>query len=314
VAVLLATRDSARFIEPQLVSLCENATPFTLHWLDDHSSDDTRDRVRRLSQRLRLELCEWHQNEGLGVPGTYFELLACVEADLYLFCDHDDIWQSGKLDATVADLSSRASLAALNYSEPWVFHGEDLQRRSRYYEVMHVTPAQATRLTGAFMFNPAVGNTMGITRALRDLFLSHRRIACEYAAMHDWWLYLLAAACGTAKLLEAVPTTLYRQHASNVFGAGMRSGTRTLRRMWQRQKVVRRLVARQARGFELALASLPDAPASHRMRALAPLVATLERRQSLLELARLLRGHVMPCPAARAAWYSAACVLSGAAA
>jgi uncharacterized protein YprB with RNaseH-like and TPR domain len=34
VAVLLSTYNGARFIEPQIKSLKENVTPFTLHWIN----------------------------------------------------------------------------------------------------------------------------------------------------------------------------------------------------------------------------------------------------------------------------------------
>ncbi|HTV51173.1 MAG TPA: glycosyltransferase [Steroidobacteraceae bacterium] len=314
VAVLLATHDSVPFIQPQIASLLENSTPFTLHWLDDHSKDETRPLVRRVAERLRLPLREWHQDRPLGVPGVFFRLLECVDADIYLFCDHDDIWELGKIDATVADLAGCIAEPALNFSEPWVFQDAAPEQRIGYYRFMRVTAAQAREPSTAFTFNPAVGNTVGVTRALRELFLLQRGIARDHAVMHDWWLYLLGTACGRATLLQGVPTALYRQHARNVLGAGSGASRRSIALMWERQKMIRRLVARQARGFQRACGALPPKAASRTLLETAPLAAALDRRQSPRDLLTLLGQGVLPAPLSRRLWYSAACLLSSASA
>ena len=49
VAVLLATFNGGPFVDEQIRSLAANNTPFTLHWLDDHSTDNTREIVRAAS-------------------------------------------------------------------------------------------------------------------------------------------------------------------------------------------------------------------------------------------------------------------------
>src|SRR5205823_13588786 len=93
VAVLLATYNGERYVEKQLRSLEQNDTKFTLHWLDDHSTDNTRSIVRTVARESDIELREWHQSRHLGVPLAFFQMLECAEADIYLFCDQDDIWQ-----------------------------------------------------------------------------------------------------------------------------------------------------------------------------------------------------------------------------
>src|ERR1044072_6774136 len=93
VAILLATYNGGRFIEPQIRSLKENTTPFTLHWLDDHSTDHTREAGRDAARRSASPLKAWHQPQRQEVPAAFFRLLESVDADIYLFCDQDDIWQ-----------------------------------------------------------------------------------------------------------------------------------------------------------------------------------------------------------------------------
>jgi len=119
VAILLATYNGARFVEQQIRSLKDNDIKFTLHWLDDHSVDNTRETVRAAARSGDIELKEWHQPQHLGVPGAFFRLLECVEADVYLFCDQDDIWQPDKIDVTVGELLPDLELPVICFSDLW---------------------------------------------------------------------------------------------------------------------------------------------------------------------------------------------------
>jgi hypothetical protein len=62
--------------------------------------------------------------------------------------------------------------------------------------------------------NNAAGCTAIYNHALSDLF----QVSPEYAVMHDWWLYLTAAAFGKISAIH-YPTVLHRQHKGNVSGA-----------------------------------------------------------------------------------------------
>ena len=312
VAVLLATFNSAKYIEQQIASLRENTTAFTLHWLDDQSTDETRALVESAAARLGIELVAWHQPQKQGVPGAFFELLDRVQADIYLFCDHDDIWQTGKIDATVSYLLPRVERPELGFSEPLVFDDGHPQVRRRYFELAGLTAEGAQQLSRAFALNPAIGNTVGFTRPLREIYLGHRQIARGNAVMHDWWMHLLALNLGTSHLLPDVPTTLYRQHRGNAFGVGLGGRRRTLALMWERQQRYRRLVARQARGFLLAVPGLAPGAALPSLRDAASLIQTLDRRQSLLQLVTLLRRRVLLLPWRRALWLIVVCAVSNA--
>ena len=312
VAVLLATFNSARYVERQIASLRDNATAFTLHWLDDHSTDQTRALVEGTAARLGIELVAWHQPRKQGVPGAFFELLERVQADIYLFCDHDDIWQPGKIDATVTHLLPRVGSPELCFSEPLVFEDAQSRRPRRYFELAGLTAENTQQLSRAFALNPAIGNTVGFTRPLREIYLGSRPIARSNAVMHDWWLYLLALNSGTSRLLTHVPTTLYRQHRGNAFGVGLGGRRRTFALMWERQQRYRRLVARQARGFLLAAPGLAPGPATPALLAAASLIQTLDRRQKWVHLVRLLRRRVLLLPWHRAVWLILVCAVADA--
>ncbi len=313
VAVLLATYNGFRYIEAQLASLKQNRTPFTLHWLDDHSTDGTREAVRGLARRLGIPLVECHQEARQGVPGAFFRLLEHVTADAYLFCDQDDIWQPGKLDVTVADIASRAEAPYLCFSEPLLFTDKTGCELRRYFEVIGVSSVVAQERSRAFIINPSVGNTVGFNRSLRQVFLQTTEFAYRYATMHDWWLYLLARATGTINLMRAVPTTLYRQHATNTAGVLMHKGaiaSRYIRGAIRRCQTHRRAVAIQAHGFLQAAKILPASSELDALIALAQGSAVLCRRQSLHAVYRLAANAMLPPHPRRAVWFALCCLLS----
>jgi rhamnosyltransferase len=313
VAILLATCNGARFVEQQLDSLTQNSTPFTLHWLDDHSTDDTRQVVRARAQSLGLKLQEWHQPERQFLPGAFLQLLECVTADIYFFCDQDDIWQPGKIDTAVADLLPDLSSPVLCFSDSLMFYDDEPDIVRPLSEVFDSKPPKALQESRLFMTVIAPGHTQCFTRPLRNLYLKHKSIARTYARNHDAWMYLIANAAGTARLLTNVPTALYRQHDDNVTAALLRHGGKRLDRStltWNQQQVLRRRVARHAQGFLLAAPTLnPDAKLE-RLVALARRVATLDRRQSLAALLSLARSGAMWPNMRWAVGFAAACLWS----
>jgi glycosyltransferase involved in cell wall biosynthesis len=316
VAVLMPTYNGSRFVESQLRSLRENSTPFTLHWLDDHSSDNTRDVVRLAARSWGITVKEWHQNDRQGIPGAFFQLLECVEADIYLFCDQDDIWQAGKIDATVRDLLPDSNSPVLCFSDPFVFTDDKPAVLHRLSDITSVKGPEALRRWGMFLICPAIGHTIGFTRPLRDIFLEHKDIARRYAAGQDTWMYLLAAATGTCRFLGDAPTTLYRLHGGNAYGSyfrmvGWRSLMNTAKR-WRLQQALRRWVSRQAQGFCLAANTLPPGPELDRMLGLAALVLKVDRRQSPAALLRLARRDALPPGTDFALWFAATCLSTNA--
>jgi len=298
VAVLLATFNGARFVEQQIRSLGENDCRFTLCWLDDQSTDETRVVVREAVRGSRVQLRECHQDERQGVPGAFFSLLECVEADIYLFCDQDDVWQPGKIDATVAALLPEYDRPALCCSDPLLFRNGTPDVLYRISEILRTDAGVAMRESRVFMTGFANGHTQGFTRPLRELYMKHRSIARRYAYMHDEWMHSIAVASGSARLLNSVPTTLYRWRkdtASSAFGTWGGRGVGRAVVTWQQRQRFRRLLARHAKGLLLAAPTLPRGPRLERLLSIAKLVAVLERRQSLFEVARLFaRGVLWP--------------------
>jgi len=292
VAVLLATYNGSRYIDPQLRSLKENSVPFTLHWLDDHSSDDTRGAVRTAALSAGIRLHEWRDTEHHGVPGSYFRLLEQVEADIYLFCDQDDIWEPGKIDATVGSLLPDSTSPALCFTDLLIFRDSEpgvLQRMYDFGPDGNVASLLGESKMCMFMPGCASAQTQGFTRPLRDIFLKHKSTAQTYAAMHDWWMYDMAIASGVVRMLPNAPRVLCRRgHESFTTGLYPKTGHR-LARTWRTYQWVRRITSRHARGVILATETLPPGPRLQRVLEPARLVALLDRRQSPAAAVRLAR-------------------------
>lgn len=296
VAVLLATHNGAAYVEAQLRSLKQNATPFTLNWLDDQSTDNTRELTRLAAERHAIVLKEWHGPSRHGCPQAFFRLLQCVEADIYLFCDQDDVWQAGKIDAICDALVSELCSPVLCFSDPLIFRSNQPTEFVRLSTVTGARPEEALRESRMFMAATALGHTQGFTRPLRDLFLRHLDIAFRYAIMHDVWMYNLAVAVGRVKFLSDAPTTLYRWHDRNTMSSftnwkGMRIRRITITQAQHR--ILRRGLARHAAGFILAAHTLPPGSKLENLLRIARTISTIDRRLSLTQLLRMARAGTM---------------------
>jgi hypothetical protein len=310
VAVLMATYNGAAYVGAQIESLRQNSTPFTLNWIDDHSSDDTRAVVRETALQSGVTLIEWHQPQRQGYPRTFLQLLEDVDADIYLFCDQDDIWQPGKIDAAVSDLLPDVDSPTLSYSDPLLFWDDDPTVLYPWSKLMNFRNRGAVHGPASLILCAALGQSIGLTRPLRDLYLRHKDVARANAEFHSLWMFQIANATGTSRALDGVPSTLYRQHGKNATALlySRARGVGRLRAQWRRQQALRVFFARQARGFMLAAPSLPPGPKRDDMVALAPLVATFDRRQPLSALLHLWRRGGLPVRVGPALWMAASCL------
>jgi hypothetical protein len=228
-----------------------------------------------------------------------------------MFCDQDDVWQPGKIDTTVASLLPSLTSPALCFSDPLMFNDDQPNILHRVSEVIgDAKRPEAQDESKLFTAFQAVGHTQGFTRPLREIFLKHKEIAQSYAFAHDWWMYQIAVASGTVKMLSDVPTTLYRRHAENFTSFIVSPHGNRIAWMWRLQQWLRRAVSRHATGFVLAASTLPPGPKLERLLAIAKMVSTLDRRQSPAALFRLARSGAMWPSRRTALWFTAACLSS----
>jgi glycosyltransferase involved in cell wall biosynthesis len=203
VAVLLSTKNGARFLRPQIESIRAQGRP-RIYWRDDGSSDDT------IAIGQSLSLFGPLDTTPLGVTRSYARLLQSAwddGCDYFSLADQDDVWHPFKLKAAVMSLA--AITAPALYSARQTVVDETLRPIGTSPE-FH----QPIGFPAALTQNVASGCTIVMNRAAADLVLR----TWDHQPFHDWWCYLIIAAAGGALIADSTEVMLYRQHRSNTIG------------------------------------------------------------------------------------------------
>jgi hypothetical protein len=141
------------------------------------------------------------------------------QANYVMFADQDDVWYEGKVAKTLEKMKEMEE----NFSQdtPLLIH-TDLKVVDRdlnifsdsFWKYNQINPARGQKFTRLLMQNVVTGCSMMFNKTLLQLAWP----IPENAAMHDWWLALVAAAFGKIGVLPEA-TMLYRQHGKNTLGA-----------------------------------------------------------------------------------------------
>lgn len=240
VAVLMATYNGAAHLAAQLQSLAAQDWPhWQLHASDDGSQDATGALLHEFQARMAPGQVRLRRGPARGFVANFLSL-ACAEdiqADLYAFCDQDDLWLPGKLRRAVDRLSGLPGQQPLLYCARTL--NVDAADRP-----LGLSPAwrRPAAFGNALTQNVAAGNTIVFNAAARRLV--QRAGADVQVPVHDWWLYLLVAGCGGCVTYDDAPVLRYRQHGANLIGASAGLGDRLARargmwggrhRAWHRQ-------------------------------------------------------------------------------
>lgn len=227
IAILLSTYNGSRFLNEQLASIHRQTGVDWQLWIrDDGSTDQTLSILKNaVSQDPRLHLVSDQSN--LGAAGSYLELMSSVgDAELYAFCDQDDVWDPDKLDRAKRALAPYADRPALYCTRQRRVDCDlkpiGLSRR----------PKRAPSFANALVENIVTGCTAVLNRPALEL-LRQRLPNPGQVIMHDWWGYLVIAAFGTV-IYDPQPSLAYRQHDSNTFGErqGMAYWWERFTRVW----------------------------------------------------------------------------------
>jgi glycosyltransferase involved in cell wall biosynthesis len=215
VAILLATRKGAAFLDDQLRSLAAQTHPSIDIWASDDGSTDGTVAI----------LSDWHGrwNKGSfsisegprsGFAENFRTLISteAADADFFAYCDQDDLWEAGKLATALAWMRTQDG------SLPLLFCSRTLTI-SESGTVIGMSPlfSRPPSFRNALVQSLAGGNTMVLNRAARDLVAKASRRARFVS--HDWWAYQLVTGAGGIVRYSPEPLVRYRQHAENLVGA-----------------------------------------------------------------------------------------------
>lgn len=221
IAILLATYNSEKYLTEQLDSLLgQTNQDFTIYIRDDGSSDSTLDIVNSyISGNSGKIVLMQDSVKGRKAKGSFMWLLENVQADYYMFCDHDDYWLPLKVELT---LDKMKLCEIINPSKAVLIH-TDLTVVNEKLEMIHPSFFRRTKLKVEILkqfnylgvCNCATGCTMMINQRTKIISLP----MSDDAPMHDWWIAAIVAKDRGVIEYIGQSTIMYRQHSDNVVGA-----------------------------------------------------------------------------------------------
>ncbi len=256
VQVMLSVYNGAAFLAEQLDSLAgQSLAQWTLNWRDDGSSDDSPAIMQRFAEsRLPGQVRRVPEHlYHLGTGKSFFTLLAAAsDAELFAFCDQDDIWMPDKLERAAHALSSVPADQPALYCSRQILVDVGLNR-------LGLSPRlrQVPNFRNALAQNIASGCTLVMNRAARAAVLA---APLPQGVLHDWWSYLIVTGVGGTVLFDPHPSILYRQHHNNVVGAPKSSMLRVRAALRRGPSPFMTLLSRHLNGLACCAGQLtPDA-------------------------------------------------------
>ena len=224
VVILLATRNGAEFLQPQLDSFrAQTYSNWELLVSDDGSTDDTLEIVERFASSVpqRVVIVPGPQK---GFWQNFVALVrsGAIEGDLFAYSDQDDIWFPDKLAKAVDWFDRRAAPSpALYFTRTELMHGDGTPAG---FAPLFVRPPT---FRNALVQNIGGGNTMVFNRSARQALLATPLDA--QLVSHDWWTYQVITGIGGDAHYDPWPSLKYRQHEQNLVGANVGWRARMIR-------------------------------------------------------------------------------------
>lgn len=221
VSIVMSTYNGEKYLKEQIDSILSSTyQDIDLYIHDDGSSDRTMELLAGYSSRYpdRIHVCRKEVN--LGYTLNFLQGVCHTTADYVMLCDQDDVWKPDKIRNTLkrmrnmeGQLGKEVPIAVFTDAE--VVDQSLNTLNASFFRSGKLDPRK-TDLPHILMENKLIGCTVMINAALRRVLKS--RSLPAMARYHDWWIALIAAACGKIGYLPE-QTLLYRQHGTNVVGS-----------------------------------------------------------------------------------------------
>ncbi|MBQ9558372.1 MAG: glycosyltransferase family 2 protein [Bacteroidaceae bacterium] len=221
VAILLTTWNSSRFLTELLDSImAQTYQDWQLFVRDDGSTDETLTLLHDYKENRAREKMIIMPSEGnLGPKDGFMWLLEHAEADLYMFCDHDDVWLPTKIEDCVQlmmeqpdnDITPLLVCCNLKLVDSNLNVLADDYWTARYYR-----RSDFTNKWFHLFYNNIPGCVMLINQKAKETVLPYP----PEIVMHDAWVVAALLWREGKVLWTERPGILYRQHGGNTIGAG----------------------------------------------------------------------------------------------
>jgi glycosyltransferase involved in cell wall biosynthesis len=216
VKILMALYNGAAWLPDQLYSLLRQThADWSLSVGDDGSTDDGAEIIDCFARSNPDRDIALHKGPGRGFAPNFLNLIREAEADtpFVAFADQDDSWLPEKLERGLARLAEAGDEPALYCGRTWIC-SRRLHRLRQSKRFRH-EPC----FKNAIVQSIGGGNTMILNNAAFKL-VKQSISDVEDVASHDWWAYQVVSGAGGRIIYDQEPMVLYRQHGTNVIGAG----------------------------------------------------------------------------------------------
>ncbi|CAM2854995.1 glycosyltransferase [Weissella confusa] len=217
---VMATYNGAAFIEEQVHSIFNQSYDGEMKLLvhDDGSTDDTIEKLKTLAQNYPIDFLM--QGEKLGVQQAFMRLIEATikyKPDAVFLSDQDDIWSHDKVSQQIQQVRdwNKPILVFTNYD---LIDGSGREIEAKAGQQLPTGFVRKSMYD--LLFNPIVtGNNVMINRAFLTYLSGKGALKASVVTMHDHLISLMALENDGLYYLNT-STVKYRQHGSNVVGAG----------------------------------------------------------------------------------------------
>lgn len=241
ITILLAAYNGEKYLETMIDSIiAQDYSEWQLILSDDGSADTTPAILQAYADKMPERITFYRSGIRFGRPEKHFlHLLQQFHDTPYImFCDQDDFWHFDKVRKTyekMRQIEVDPSIPAMVHTDLQVV---DAALKPIHHSFMQMSGIKGDRMKVRQLLtqNVVTGCTMMVNQSLAEM--GTKQIPETGIPMHDWWLALLAAACGTTGFLNEA-TIDYRQHGKNSVGAkNVRSAKHILNQLKSRQMAV----------------------------------------------------------------------------
>ena len=182
----------------------------------DDSKAPQEEFFRQVGQTTKINIVYEHNKKTLGIVNNFSSALQKTTGQYILLCDQDDIWESNKIQETVASIKQNegdGNLPILFHSDLSLLSKSDKTLNSSFMEKQRIRGGEDNLLGVLVLHNVVTGCSAGMNRSLVEKALP----IPETAVVHDWWLALVATHCGQI-IFDKRKLIKYRLHDQNAIG------------------------------------------------------------------------------------------------
>lgn len=209
--VIMSTYNGEKYIGEQLDSIFfqDYEGELFVYIRDDGSSDRTVEYIQGRSEYNALNMTVKH-GDNRGAAGSFWEAIKdAPDADIYAFCDQDDVWEDGKVHAFQTAIGKeKAPIPVL-----WISNYNVVNENLDIVEA-GVLEEPVTDDLRVLFYNNVPGCVMAFNK---NLLYKMRQMELANIRMHD--IIALNIALLTGKIIFDSRTYVdYRQHGNNTIG------------------------------------------------------------------------------------------------